>query len=463
MSPPKLSYGLNVPKSKQHQNRPLSLGKPNLAAGQKRKKTIFDSDSEGDQGEKRDGETEIASFGGLEKPSRIGQPGISKDAVTTGPILRKGTSKNAAIVPPHVKKPKGSIFADDDDELEEDSRKADVNTENGPQKLPKSKLTGTSKDYTNLAALHSSNKHSQASEAVDPSIYSYDAIYDSIHAKRDKALKNNGDGGSRYMDALLRSSDVRKRDQLRARDRLLAREREAEGDEFAEKEKFVTAAYRAQQEEIKKMEEEEAKREREEEERKKRSGGTGMVALYRDMLAREEEQHGAVMKATEDATRKAGAGEPFVAGVEADIEKEKTEAEIAAELNAKGANIVLNDEGQVVDKRQLLSAGLNVAPKNSSASVSTGASSGARPGAKPGPSSNVPLSRNAQRVRQTEMLAAQLEERARQEEEAEAARQREMAERNRSSKTEGEVSSARERYLARKREREAMAAKEKEQ
>ena len=94
MSPPKLSYGLNVPKSKQHQNRPLSLGKPNLIAGQKRKKTIFDSDSEGDQGEKRDGGIEIASFGGLERPSppRIGQSGISKDAINTGPTLRKGTS-----------------------------------------------------------------------------------------------------------------------------------------------------------------------------------------------------------------------------------------------------------------------------------------------------------------------------------------------------------------------------------
>jgi hypothetical protein len=469
MSPPKLSYGLNVPKSKQHQNRPLSLGKPNLAAGQKRKKTIFDSDSEGDQGEKRDGGIEIVSFGGLERPSppRIGQSGISKDAINTGPALRKGASGNAAIVPPHVKKPKGSIFADDDDDDdddddEEDSHRTEVNTENSTQKHSKPRFTGTSKDYTNLAALHSSNKHSQASQEIDPSIYSYDTIYDSIHVKRDKALKNDGDEGSRYIDALLRSADVRKRDQVRARDRLLAREREAEGDEFADKEKFVTAAYRAQQEEIRKMEEEEAKREREEEERRKRNGGTGMVELYRDMLAREEEQHGAVMKATEDATRKAGAGEAATAGLEADIEKEKTEAEIAAELNAKGANIVLNDEGQVVDKRQLLSAGLNVAPKNPSASVSAGTSSGLRPGAKPGPSSNVPLSRNAQRARQTEMLATQLEERARQEEEAEAARQREIAERNRSHKTEGEVSSARERYLARKREREAVAAKEKE-
>lgn len=59
------------------------------------------------------------------------------------------------------------------------------------------------------------------------------------------------------------------------------------------------------------------------------------------------------------------------------------------------------------------------------------------------------------------MIAQQLEERARQEEEAEAARQKEIAERNRSRKTAGDVSSAKERYLARKREREEAAAKEK--
>jgi hypothetical protein len=57
------------------------------------------------------------------------------------------------------------------------------------------------------------------------------------------------------------------------------------------------------------------------------------------------------------------------------------------------------------------------------------------------------------------MVAQQLEEKAREEAEAEAARQREIAERTRTRKTETDVMSAKERYLARKREREEAAKK----
>ena len=42
---------------------------------------------------------------------------------------------------------------------------------------------------------------------------------------------------------------------------MIQREREAEGDEFADKESFVTQAYKDQMEEIRKAEEEEKKRE----------------------------------------------------------------------------------------------------------------------------------------------------------------------------------------------------------
>ena len=71
----------------------------------------------------------------------------------------------------------------------------------------------------------------------------------------------------------MQAAEVRKRDQLRAQEPLLRIEREAEGDEFADKEKFVTGAYKAQQEEVRRMEEAEAKREAEEEKRKRKGGG----------------------------------------------------------------------------------------------------------------------------------------------------------------------------------------------
>ena len=132
---------------------------------------------------------------------------------------------------------------------------------------------------------------------------------------------------------------------------MLAKERELEGDEFADKEKFVTGAYKRQQEEMKRLEEEEAIKEREAEERKRREGG-GMKALYKNMLERDELKHKEVMKAVEEGRGK----DDKVDGEEKEGKKGKSEAELAKE---KGA--IMNEEGQVVDKRQLLSAGLNAA------------------------------------------------------------------------------------------------------
>lgn len=453
MAPPKLSYGLNLPNKKPQQpNGPPT----NLAAGQKRKKTIFDdSDSEGERdGKKRDGDdgaVEITTLGGLDDLA---------EQKPTEPSSKEppSTSTKPPAGNPSIKPLKNSIFADEDDEKEEGE-------EDTSDRKKKPQFTGTNKDYTNLAAMHTSNKYAKEAEQIDPSIYSYDAVYDSIKAQREKKPAggekggSGGGGGSRYMEALLRSAEIRKRDQLRARDRKLAREREAEGDEYADKEKFVTAAYRAQQEEIRRMEEEEARREKEEEERRRRNGGAGMVDFYRDMLARGEAAHGEAVKAAQEAARKVQAGEiDEKAATEEEEPAEKTEAQLAAELNARGANIILNDEGQVVDKRQLLSAGLNVAPK-AKAAAATAAPSASAAASRPGtrPAADAAAARKAQRARQTELLAAQLEERARQAEEEEAARQRELAERSRSKKTEVDVASARERYLARKREREAQA------
>lgn len=59
------------------------------------------------------------------------------------------------------------------------------------------------------------------------------------------------------MDKLLASAEIRKRDYLVSQERKYKKEREEEGEEFAGKEKFVTNAYKQQQEEIRKAEEEE--------------------------------------------------------------------------------------------------------------------------------------------------------------------------------------------------------------
>ncbi|KAK2789461.1 hypothetical protein FQN53_001908 [Emmonsiellopsis sp. PD_33] len=435
MPRPTISLGFNTNKKSQ----PLSLSKPGIKPPQKRKKTIFDSDSEDDNAPKTaidNGAIEITTIGGLSEP------------------------------PPPPPSNNDNENKDTDDLLPPSKRLAPTK-----RKTPPSNLN----TYSNLSSLHTSKKHAETAATLDSSIYDYDAVYDSIHAKKNASTTNPDNANDpsapqvpKYMTSLLRSAELRKRDQLRARDKLLAREREAEGDEFADKEKFVTAAYKAQQEEARRIEAEEAEREKEEEERRRKGGG--MMGFYKEMLQRGERRHEEVVKAAEEVVERRKEGDEVEQGEkeveekkEEEEEKEKSAAQIAAELNERGANIIINDEGQVVDKRQLLTAGLNVAAKPKAKPVSAanrdrtpGWESGARRGGVEAGSG-----RAGQRARQTEMLAAQLEERLRKEQEEKDAQAKELAEKNRSTKSAGDVQSARERYLARKREREMAAEKEK--
>lgn len=441
---PQLSYGLNL------QNQSTSGPKPGNSLGQKRKKNIFDDDDSEGEGQHDNGAIEVSTIGGFDAPAK------NPTSSTAPPPKRKmqlGAGKPSA-------KPlnKASIFADDEDDDEAKEKEQQGKVQFGLNQAQPKNPAGSGKDFTNLSAMHSSKKHSKEAEELDPSIYSYDAVYDSLHAKPGKTVNANKSEVPKYMTNLLRSAEIRKRDQLRARERQLAKEREAEGNEFADKESFVTGAYKAQQEEMRKLEEEEARREKEEEERRRQNGGAGMVGFYRDVLSRGEAKHEEAVKAAEEAARRVKTGE-ITEDTTQEQAEEESEARKAAELNARGAHIAVNEEGQVVDKRQLLSAGLNVAPKPKAAP------SAARPAARPSAGRPGPIGyqsgRAGQRARQTDMIAQQLEERARQEEEAEVARQKEIAEKSRSQKTAGDVLSAKERYLARKREREEAAAKPK--
>ncbi|KAK3052829.1 hypothetical protein LTS18_012219, partial [Coniosporium uncinatum] len=293
---------------------------------------------------------------------------------------------NAPVRP--APKPKG-FFGDDEDDAQEDVKSGDgsenittfdlddrttnpkvaaTSDSKAASKIP-SKTKGASL-YGDLSSLHSARKHTEQATELDPTIYDYDAAYDAIHAKTEaKKATERLDAQQRkpkYIGNLLESAEVRKRDQLRAKDKLLQREREAEGEEFADKEKFVTSAYKAQQEEVRRLEEEE-KRKEEEEAKKKRAAG--MQGFYRSMMDQDEKKHQEAMEAAAEA------GKQGTPKDEENVEKEKTEAELAREANAKGGNIIINDEGQVADKRQLLSAGLNVAPKPKGAATAPTAAS----------------------------------------------------------------------------------------
>ncbi|KAF4466839.1 coiled-coil domain-containing 55 [Fusarium albosuccineum] len=318
-----------------------------------------------------------------------------------------------------------------------------IRSKNGPPtQPPKLKSKGqTSMMFGDLSSSLTSKKNAQAAAEVDASVYEYDSVYDSLKPKK-QTTKEDEERRPKYMRNLMQAAEVRKRDALIAEEKKIAREREAEGDEYADKEKFVTEAYRKQQEENKRLEEEE--RRREEEEAKKNKGG-GMSAFYRKLLDKDEQRHSDAIKAAEEKT-KHGENEPEEK--EDAPKKEKTEADVAREMNEKGAAVAINEDGQVVDKRQLLRGGLNLGAKKKESVQRDTDRQAERPrkeitGQQIG-------KRQAQRERQSRMMAEQLEQSLKRSREEEATQREEVERAAKSRKTEGEISSAKERYLARK-------------
>ena len=387
MSGKGLSYGLNLSKKS-------GGSKPQPA----KRKTIFDDDDDSGGEGKVDGEgfVEIGEFDGI-------------------------TMKNGPAKP--VRK---SVASDIKPKLGAGSKKAPVNM------------------YGDLSATFTSKKHKETAEDLDANIYDYDSIYESLKPKKKITIEEQ-EKRPKYMSSIIAAAAVRKRDATIAEEKKLARDRDAEGEEFADKEKFVTSAYKKQQEENRRIEEEERIKEALEE---KNNPGVGMNKFFKNMLEKTEERHAEVVKAVEERIK-----DGPVENIEG--EKPKTDADIAREINEKKAGtIAINDEGQVVDKRQLLKGGLYVAPKpkniapissqRGGLSVSDRSRGSGFVGAGSG--------KQAMRERQSRMMEEQLlqaTKRAREEEEEERLKV-ELASKSR--KTEGDISSAKERYLARKRQ-----------
>ncbi|GME24767.1 uncharacterized protein LTHEOB_6858 [Neofusicoccum parvum] len=384
--------------------------------------------------------------------------------------LKYGLNIKKSSQPPARAKPKKPLFGDDESDTE-DAKPTDNVEEIGvfdldnPSSLPSApkhsaKNSGPSKPskkpqitpYGDLSALKESRKKAEEAQTLDSSIYDYDAAYDALHARDAERKKKEKEEAAlrkpKYMEGLLEAAELRKRDQLRAKEKLVAREREAEGDAFADKEKFVTDAYKKQQEEMLRLEEEEKKKE--EAERKKR--GPGMSGFYRSMMNEEEKRHKEAMEATEKAQ-----AVHAEAVDEEKTEKQKSDAELAKEMQEKGVDVIINDEGQVADRRQLLTAGLNVAPKPkqpAAAPASASRSAQTQHQAAQGRGSG----RNAMRERQTRLIESQLEQAAKRAADQDAEERAKLEHISKSRKTESDVSSAKERYLQRKRDAAAAAA-----
>lgn len=297
--------------------------------------------------------------------------------------------------------------------------------------------------FGDLSSALESRKNAEAAAELDSSVYEYDNVYDSFKPKK-QTTKEDEERKPKYMRNLLQAAEVRKRDALIAEEKKIAREREAEGDEFEDKEKFVTAAYKKQQEENRRIEEEEKKKE--EAEAKKNEGG-GMSAFYRKLLDKDEQRHAETVKAAEEMAK---GGDVNKVAEEEEVDKEKEQAKFAKDLNEKGAGLDVNEDGQVVDKRQLLRGGLNIDAKKKKEPVQQEKARPAEHDRRDNWAAGQGGRKQAMRERQSRMMEEQLEQSMKRAMEEEESQRQEVERAAKSRKTDGEISSAKERYLARK-------------
>ncbi|KEP54485.1 putative Ccdc55 protein [Rhizoctonia solani 123E] len=342
-------------------------------------------------------------------------------------------------------------------------------------------------DMTNLAAQAVSRKAQRKMDAelkVDSTVFQYDEVWEGMKVAEAKVKAQKEDNPEarkpKYMKNLLDSAATRRLDHLRAEEKLMQREREAEGDEFADKDKFVTQAYKDQMAEVRRAEAEE--KAREEAERKKNKGlGGGMTHFYKRLLEDSSKSHDAAVAATSSeptpseptttsapgrigpapvpnltVTRPSRGPKPLEVAPNPDEVLKSAETNTKTVITPDGAQVEINDSNEVVDKRELLSAGLNLSAPNTRNLSLLRAIHGS--GAKSDETAvvhraaGVAASREEIRKRQQRQLAEQLEEekkRVKEEQEREEREERERIIRKRND--DGAVNEARERYLARKR------------
>ncbi|PIA18284.1 hypothetical protein COEREDRAFT_13849 [Coemansia reversa NRRL 1564] len=211
-------------------------------------------------------------------------------------------------------------------------------------------------DYPGSTQTRESAKLASELETSDPTIFAYDELYDSIssnsqHRRDSRSSQKSADSRPRYMEKLIETAKQRKVHAEVAREKMLAKTREREGDEFADKESFVTAAYKEQKEQRQRLvEEEEAKEKEMSTSNSSRPLGFGMMgpaAFSRQFLDRVEQE----------GAKKAA----ILAGV--DFPKCNT-----GQNNSTTSN---NDSSNHESKDVALSAGLNIVGRVGSQSKPT--------------------------------------------------------------------------------------------
>ncbi|KAJ7285801.1 coiled-coil domain-containing protein 55-domain containing protein [Mycena rebaudengoi] len=351
-----------------------------------------------------------------------------------------------AAPPPSLKRPAVFLSADDDEPIDA-----------APTSSALDKGTSANKKLLaqNVLTSKTTQKRMEAEKRVDNTVYEYDEVWDKMQEakQRQKEAKEaeTKDRQPKYIHGLLSSAATRRLDYLRAEEKMMQLEREAEGDEFQDKESFVTQAYKDQMAQVREAEKEEKKRE----ELLKKQGGasSGMAHFYRKLLEDSEQKHDATVAATQKP----------VIGPMPNLTITKppdftpiSDLELAKKAREEGKEVELNDDNQIVDKRDLLMAGLNLSAPNTrrlgarstAKDKNTGEDVQAHRAVGTAASRREINERRAREIQQ--QMEAEQERLSREKERADhEATQRIIAKRN----NEEAVQSARERYEQRKRQR----------
>ncbi|GJJ76260.1 coiled-coil domain-containing protein 55 [Entomortierella parvispora] len=410
--------------------------------------------------------------------------------VQFGLVLKK--KPGPAKPKPAASRPMGGRNAFGDHSSDEDNLDSDNDNNNKSSRPSSSSSTAavnkTLRPYA-TATLQTSAVIEQQNEALaqDATVFDYDGVYDQLKAKdrvAELARKKDAlDRKPKYVTALLQAAETRKRDRQIAEEKKIEREREQEGEEFKDKEKFITPAYKAQKEAMRLAEEEDRKRE---EMLSQDKDGSLMQGFYKTML----DQRTKLLRPedSDDSSSKRLSREEAEALEQELKAKEKDDRILAEEARQRGLNVVLNEEGKIVDKRDLLKGGLNITKKPTASIPSSSSRPGDRRGdryddrrgdrrggdssrssggydrerayadykdqkyrsSRDGDSRSSRDSAPDQRSRMTEQIERQLLEQEKKREEEEKQRQESIREALKRKNEEGEVMDAKARYLARK-------------
>lgn len=158
--------------------------------------------------------------------------------------LRKKPAASSSSRPPPPARPLAAFADDGDDDVE-----ADI-------------LRQSSKKR----ALQKVEELQKKAIEEDPSVFAYDEVYDDMKEKAARPkMQAKVVRQSKYIEALKEKAEQRKREQDIVYERKLHKERSKEDHLFADKDKFVTSAYRKKLEEEQKWLEEERRRQLREE------------------------------------------------------------------------------------------------------------------------------------------------------------------------------------------------------